>query len=829
MMKLPLAYLVASAGLTLAVGDHLLPTETFKGNGDKLLTFNDTVPSAKFSPRLTSVDWVSTKQDGQHISRNGDGALVLENVATQQIETFVDAANVPQGFREYWIKPDLTKILWAVNATKQYRHSYFADYMILDRESGNLEPLVADQAGDIQYAAWSPVDDTIAFVRGNNIYIWKGGEVTQITSDGGENTFNGVPDWVYEEEMFGSRYTLWFSPDGRSIAFLRFDETGVPTYTVQYYKSPLPEAPSYPTDLDIRYPKVGETNPTVTVHLIDVESLSESTIPIDAFPPDDLVIGEVAWVTDTNEHVLVRAFNRVQDQDKHVLINVEAGSVSIVRERDGTDGWLDNTLAVTYIGSLESNGTSASRMNATSGTLQSNSRMVNNTNNTMDTGDKFYLDLSDETGYTHIYMFPVEGGEPIALTEGEWEVREILKVDQERKLVYYTSTEGHSTESHLYSVSYITQEKEPLVDDSKPAMWSSSFSSEGGYYILSYLGPGIPFQELYSVNSTEPIRLLTDNRDLRNQLNEYNLPRLTYKELKHPEGFTLNVMERLPVNFDPSKQYPAIFNPYGGPGSQMVTKAWQRLSWPAYISSDPELEYIVYTVDNRGTGYKGRAFRSAVTSQLGKLEAEDQIWAAEQLSQESFVDNDRITMWGWSFGGYLTAKVVEKDSGVFSLGMITAPVSDWRFYDTLYTERYMKTPALNPGGYNESAVHDATGFKNIANGVLIQHGTGDDNVHFQNAAVMLDLLMGAGVSPEKLRAQWFTDSDHSIRYNGATTFLYKQLTDAIFEEKEREIGGDAGNGAKKHQWSRRDLETRGTLGRGVSRRRLVGRRAESCA
>ncbi len=779
-MKVSIALLLAASSLAWAV-EPTLPTKTFKGSGDRLLTFNDTVPGARLSPRLTSTAWVATDEDGQFITLSAEGALVFQSVATQQMETFVPASSVPQDYRDYWIKPDLTKVLWAVNATKQYRHSYFADYVILDRESGATEPLVADQAGDIQYATWSPVDDAIAFVRGNNVFVRKGSEVTQITSDGGENTFNGVPDWVYEEEIFGTNYALWFSPDGQSIAFLRFDETGVPTYTVQYYKSPLPEAPEYPIDLDIRYPKVGETNPTVTFHLIDVNSLSERSVPIDAFPADDLIIGEVAWVTDTNDRAIVRAFNRVQDMSKHVLVDTEAGSSSVVRERDGSDGWLVNNMAITYIGSLESNGTTSNRTSL---------------NSTTDMGDKYYLDLSDESGWRHIYMFPVEGSEPVALTEGEWEVREILKVDQERKLVYYTSTEGHSTESHLYSVSYLTQEKEAIVDDSEEAYWTATFSSEGGYYILTYLGPGIPFQELYSVNSTQPIRTMADNAALRDQLEEYNLPEVSYKELEHPEGFTLNVMERLPANFDPSKKYPAIFNPYGGPSSQMVSKSWQRLGWTSYIASDPELEYIVYVVDNRGTGYKGRAFRSAVTGQLGKLEAEDQVWAAEQLSQQSYVDSDRIAMWGWSFGGYLTAKAVEQDSGVFSLGLITAPVSDWRFYDSMYTERYMKTPAMNQDGYKESAVHDAEGFKNIANGVLIQHGTGDDNVHFQNAAVMLDTLMGAGVSPEKLRAQWFTDSDHSIRYNGATTFLYKQLTAAIYEEKER---GER----EVHQWSKR--------------------------
>ncbi len=792
-------------GACLAAAQSLPPRQPHQptGNGDELLTYNASTSGRAFRPSTVFVDWVSTKEDGQHIYANEQGALVLENLVTEQVETFVDAGQVPEGYQEYWIKPDLTKVLWAVNYTKQYRHSYFADYLILDRESGNVEPLVADQQGDIQYAAWSPTDDTIAFVRGNNLFIRKNGQVTQITTDGGPDTFNGVPDWVYEEEIFGDRYALWFSPDGASLAYLRFDETGVPTYTVPYYKKPLPSAPPYPIELDLRYPKVGETNPTVSFHLVDVESLTDSAVDTDAFPKEELIIGEVKWVTDEHEHVIFRAFNRVQDQEKLVLVNVQAGSSSVVRERDGTDGWLDNLMAITYASNAASNSTAGnstrSYSNGTSG---------------------YYFDLSDESGYTHIYMHPVKGGEAVALTSGEWEVTEILKVDTERKLIHYASTEHHSTERHLYSVSYDTGEKTALVDDTVPAYWSASFSSGGGYYVLWYRGPDVPYQELYSLNSSTPIRVLSSNQAVWDRIQGYNLPEITYKELQHPDGFTLNVMQRLPANFSPDKKYPVLFDPYGGPGSQQVSKAFQPISWRTYIGSDPELEYIVYTVDNRGTGYKGRAFRAAVTKQLGSLEADDQIWAARELAKEPFVDAGKMGMWGWSYGGYLTAKVIEQDTGVFSLGVITAPVSDWRFYDSMYTERYMKTPATNAAGYDASAVVKAAGFSKIAGGFLIQHGTGDDNVHFQNAAVLVDTLVGAGVSPEKMEVQWFTDSDHSINHNGATTFLYKQLTMKLFEEKQRD--GEA----ERHQWSRKDLEGKARAKRaarsgGVSGRQTI--------
>ncbi|KAI1410414.1 dipeptidyl peptidase IV N-terminal region-domain-containing protein [Hypoxylon sp. FL1857] len=740
------------------------------GNGAKILAWNETMVSNQFGARSTSVSWLSGGEDGQYIYAGDDGALILENFVTGESSTFVAADLIPKGVVDYWIRPDLAKVLFATNYTKQYRHSYFADYSVLDVTSGELAPLVEDQAGDIQYAEFAPAGDVIAFVRGNNLFLNKNGTISQITDNGSPDLFNGVPDWVYEEEILGDRSALWFSPDGKVLAYVSFNETGVETFTVQYFMDNQEIAPVYPRLLELRYPKVGTTNPTVSLTLLRLDTEEKLPVPIDAFSADDLVIGEVAWVTSEHKSVIYRAFNRVQDTSKHVRVDVgDAITTEVVRERDGTDGWLDNDLGIQFVGPV--NGSS---------------------------GD-YYVDVSDESGWQHIYLYAVDGSSVTALTQGEWEVASVLKVDAERELVYYTSTQADSTERHVYSVSYSTLESKALVDDAVPAVWSASFSSAGGYYILSYAGPDVPYQELYAINDTAtPLRTITSNEDLWNKLQDYNLPNITYFTLDHPDGYSLNVLERLPPNFDPGKKYPVLFTPYGGPGSQEVSKSFQSIGWNAYISSDPELEFIQYTVDNRGTGFKGRAFRARVASNLGEFEAADQIWAAQELaSRNSFIDAEKVGIFGWSYGGYLSAKVVEADSGVFTLGLIVAPVSDWRFYDSMYTERYMKTSQMNPDGYNKSAVRNPEGFKNIAGGFAIQHGLGDDNVHYQNTAALLDLLVGAGVPPAKMQWRVYTDSDHGISYHGASTYLYKFLTDLLYREKIRSSGGLV------HQWTRR--------------------------
>ncbi|KAK5084569.1 Dipeptidyl peptidase 4 [Lithohypha guttulata] len=758
-------------GSAIAQTETRLPRQPL-GGGVQRLTFNNTVSSPRFRPQSTSISWISSDEDGVGVVLDNDGNLSLENFVTGNATVLVPAEQVPSDYWEYWIRSDLQKVLWATNYTKQYRYSYFANYEILDIATGELTPIVEDQAGDIQYAEFAPTGDVIAFVRDNNLYLHNNSEVTQITFNGSPDFFNGVPDWVYEEEIFGNRYALWWSPDATSIAYLSFNETGVGTFTIPYYMDNMQYAPPYPRELDLRYPKVGSTNPTVQFHFLEVESLANITVPIIAFEANNTVVGEVKWLTENSTTVMYRAYNRQQDQERHVVIDVASGESTVTRERDGTDGWLDNLLAVTYIGDV----------NAT----------------------EWYLDESDASGWNHLYLFSYDGAQNISLTSGDWEVRSIASVDTTNQLVYYTSTQQHSLSSHLYSVSYPEGIVTPLVDDTQPGYYSASFSADNEYYLLSYLGPDVPYQELYSTNSSTPLRTVTNNSALYQRLQNYTLPNITYFELPI-EGteYTMNVMQRLPPNFDPSRKYPVLFTPYGGPGAQEASYRFQPLDFNAYIASDPELEYITYTVDGRGTGYKGRAFRAEVTAQLGLLEAQDQISAARQLvDMFDYIDADHVGIWGWSFGGYLAGKVVEADSGhLFSLGLSTAPVSDWRFYDTLYTERYMKILSENEAGYNQTAIRNTTNFNSIPGKFAIMHGTGDDNVHYQNTAALVDLLVGEAVSPAKWQMVAFTDSDHSIAYNGASQWIYRYLSKQLYEEKNRNVTV----APLVHQWKRRGV------------------------
>lgn len=531
-------------------------------------------------------------------------------------------------------------------------------------------------------------------------------------------------------------------------------------------------APPYPEFLDLRYPKVGEKNPTVSIHLLSLSNLAAgpSKINFKSFAEDDLIIGEVAWVTDAHSKLIFRAFNRVQDQEKLLVVDTATLAASVVRERDARPGWIENNMAIQYV------------------------------------GNSSYLDLSDESGWQHIYLHTLNGSSPIALTKGDWEVTGILNIDTTAKKIVYQSTEHHSTERHLYSVSFDGTGKKAIVDDKVAGYWTASFSSGSGYYILSYNGPELPYQKLYGSNSSViPIKTLNDNAKLATTLSAYTLPNVTWTTIDHPDGYAFNVMERLPPNFDPSKKYPVVFDPYGGPGSQQTGKTFRQVDFRAYLASDPELEYVILTVDNRGSGYKGRDFRIPVSQQLGKLEAIDQVYAAKEWAKKSYIDAEHVAIMGWSYGGYLAAKVVETDSDAFSFAVITAPVSDWRFYDSMYTERYMKNLTTSDstngtGNYLETSVHNSAGFKNIRGGFIIQHGTGDDNVHFQHSAVLVDTLTKGGVGPTKMNVQFFTDSDHNIRYHGANTLVYKQMARYLWLEKNR----NPEQSKLVHQFTRRD-------------------------
>lgn len=609
--------------------------------------------------------------------------------------------------------------------------------------------------------------------------------------------FNGVPDWVYEEEILETNFALWFNEAGDRLAYLSINETDVQTFRVPYYmdgNNPKASvARPYPRELKIRYPKVGSINPTVKLSLLNVnwgqsgpKSLLIDVNTVTYFEPNDCIVGEVAWLGD---RLAARTFNRVQDASKLVLYDTRDNSTKMIKSQEGGDGWIDNTKTMKYVGVI----------------AQYDPLDVWGQNGCC---EEYFLDKTDLTNWDHYYLFPTMFAQNDALpvTSGDFDTREILHIDKEAKVIFFTSSEHHATESHLYMVSYRTFERTQITDTSKSGFYSASFTPGSKYIVLNYQGPNVPYQELYAMGDFKnPIRTITSNKDLQEKLKEYKLPIIRYADLKHPAGWNISVMLRYPANFNPDKKYPLLLIPYGGPGSQEVTKKMQSFDFKAYVASDPDLEYFTYTVDNRGTGSRGRLFRTQVAHHLGQMEAEDQIWAATQLArQNKFIDRSKIAIWGWSYGGYLSAKVVETDSGVFSLGLITAPVSDWRLYDSMFTERFMGLPLTNDANYTTTSVRKVAGFKNIAGGVLLQHGTGDDNVHFQNSAALVDTLIGGGVSPDKLQVQYFTDSDHDIGYNGGNRFLYRQLAKRLWEEKVRVVGNET---RPSHQWQRRMVDS----------------------
>jgi dipeptidyl-peptidase 4 len=681
-------------------------------------------------------------------------------------------SQLPRRQQGFITNSDLSKLM-SINATmKGYRYSKFSNYWVLDAKTKETQPLHPQQKSNIAYAKWSPTDpNVIAFVMENNIYLWKNGTVIQVTENGSPTLYHGVPDWVYEEEVLESNSALWFSPDGEYIAFLTFDDEKVPVYTVPYYMRSPAKALPYSRQKHIRYPKPGYPNPLVSASLFKVsEPTKFIDIPItNTFPIDDLVVGEVAWLTDTHEHIMIRCFNRIQNHDKHLLYWVATGEAKILRSRNADDGWLDNTKSLKYVG-----------------------KAGNSTSN-----DTFYVDLSDKDGWNHLYIYDVTGSFPKQLTFGQWEVRQIDKIDRKTNQVYYSSTEHHPTESHPYSVSLVTGERKPLVKAKEAAHWEASYSQDGSYVVLNYMGPEVPYQELYSTNATSgpPIRVLENNAGLTARLAEYALPKIKYMDLAHPTGVKLSAMLRFPPNFSPEKRYPVLLTPYGGPGSQQVRKTFATPDWNAYVTSDSDLEYVTFTVDNRGTGFRGRSFRNFYYKGMGTVDAEDQIWAAEDLAKKNpWVDKAHIGIWGWSNGGYIAAKVVEKNSDIISFAIATAPTSDCALYDSIYAERFMGMKTQNEAAWERAAIRNATGFRNIPGGLLIQHGTGDDNVHIAHTYTMVDMLMGAGVGPDKLQVQPFTDSDHNIQYNKDSAFMYRQLTKKLFDEKNRKPPG------KVYEW-----------------------------
>ncbi|PGH17211.1 hypothetical protein AJ80_04920 [Polytolypa hystricis UAMH7299] len=660
---------------------------------------------------------------------------------------------------EVWPSPGLKTVLVVSDKEKNWRHSFTGIYWLFDVETQTGQPLDPDAAGErIQLASWSPQSDAVVFTRGNNMFIRElsSKKVRAITRDGGVDLFYGVPDWVYEEEVYSGNSVTWWSEDGKYVAFLRTNESMVPEFPVQYFvsrpsgKQPLEGEENYPDVVDIKYPKAGAPNPVVNILFYDVEKREVFSVDIkEDFPDDDRLIIEVIWAAAGK--VLVRETNRESDVVTIVLVDARARTGKVVRSEDIAaldGGWVEPSQSTRFIPADPDNGRA----------------------------EDGYIDTVIHNDREHLgYFTPLDNPKPVMLTSSpDWDVDDAPSaVDLKRGLVYFVAATNSPGERHVFSVKFDGTDLTPVTNTSESAYYDISFSHGAGYALLNYQGPHIPWQKVISTpaNDNHYEDTIEKNEALEHKIKQYALPTLIYQNVTI-DGFTLPVVERRPPNFDPNRKYPVLFYLYGGPKSQTVSQQF-RIDFQTYVAST--LGYIVVTVDGRGTGFIGRKARTIIRDNIGHYEARDQIETAKIWAKKGYVAADRMAIWGWSYGGFMTLKTLEQNAGrTFRYGMAVAPVTDWQFYDSIYTERYMHTPQNNPGGYENSTISNMTALQSNVR-FLFMHGSADDNVHMQNSLTLLDKLDLAGVDNYDVHV--FPDSDHSIYFHNARLMVYGRLAD----------------------------------------------------
>ncbi|XP_031414729.1 dipeptidyl peptidase 4 [Clupea harengus] len=717
-------WILGILGLVVVVVLIAVPTAIFlneeKTEAQRTFTLADNFNSS-IRARSYNLRWIS---DQEYVHRGRDGVVYKHSAATSDNEgvVFLEKTKFDQveAF-DYLISGDNNYVAFMSNFSKLWRHSYTASYTLYDLSSkGFLDTVLPD---DIQYLAWAPAGSAMAYVWKNNVYVKASptGAVMQVTTNGKDNLIlNGIPDWVYEEEMFSTNHALWWSPGGKHVAYAEFNDTDVPIMEYSWYGKG-----QYPQTVMVPYPKPGAENPTVRLFVVDVNTsrVEELVVP-NSYGADDHYLSTVTWVSDSR--VAIQWQKRLQS---HVLLQVY--------ERNGTS-WVEGTKHE----QIMQNGW-VGRFSPSEPVFAAD-------------GNSFYLIESDTTGYKHINH--VTGSSKTFITKGNWEVISILKVTS--NTIFFVGNQGHPGQRNVYKIRITIGTSSPEcltcnLDPERCKYNSASISSDGSYYRMDCSGPGLPLYTLRSSSGKDSeVKVLEDNTNLDAILKEIAMPSVIHDTIKIGK-YELWYQMTLPPGFDKSKKYPVLIDVYAGPCSQKSDFRF-RLGWSTYLASTEKV--IVASFDGRGSGFQGDEIMHLIYKRLGTYEVEDQITAARQFIDLGFIDKERIAIWGWSYGGYVTSMVLGAGSGVFKCGMAVAPVSKWEYYDSIYTERYMQRPQDNQAFYDNSTVTGRA--KNFASvEYLLIHGTADDNVHFQQAAQISKALVDEQVDFE---AMWYTDEDHGL-------------------------------------------------------------------
>lgn len=681
---------------------------------------------------VESLDKLQSMDNGkQYTILNIDRSLGISTIekydykTQKKLETIVSSSASVPFFSSYEFSEDESKLLLATAIEPIFRRSTLGYFYVYDLKSKKIS---AVSSFKIQEPSLSPDGSKVAYVHNNNIFVWDiaANYTKQLTLDGVKNKIiNGITDWVYEEEFAFVRAFEWNS-DGSKLAFIRFDETKVPEFSMDVYGANL-----YQTQTKFKYPKAGEVNSKVSLHIVDLDTYDITKVDL----VDPYYIPRIKWMNDPNI-LSVQTLNRHQNRLRLYAVNARNNTVSIILE-ETDDAYVSVTDDLTFL------------------------------------ADDSFIWTSEKDGFKHIYLYNVDGKLMNQVTKGPWEVTKFYGYDQNEDLIYYQSTENGSINRDVYSVRSNGKNKRRLT--TKLGQNTADFSANFTYFINAFSNASTPPEyTLHNALNGKKVKDILNNQGLISKLEDYRINSKEFSTIAI-NGNKLNMWMIKPYDFDPTKKYPLFMTQYSGPGSQKVSNSWMDTNdyWFQMLANEG---YIVVCVDGRGTGYKGADFKKVTYKELGKYEVEDQIAAAKKLSELSYIDESRTGIWGWSYGGFMSTNCLLKGNDTFEMAIAVAPVTSWRFYDTIYTERFMRTPQENPSGYDENSPFN---YPELLKGkYLLVHGSADDNVHVQNTMRMVEALVQANK-----QFDWaiYPDKNHSIFGGNTRLHLYTKMTDFIKE------------------------------------------------
>ncbi|MGL6038555.1 MAG: alpha/beta fold hydrolase [Soonwooa sp.] len=664
--------------------------------------------------------------------KDGENYATIEKggIAKYSYKTSTKSGSIVDGnFESYTFSDDESQILLLKESEPIYRHSFLGKFDVKNLKNGKVVSL--NNGKWVQEPKFSPDGSKVAFIADNNLFYQdlNTQKITQITTDGKKNEIiNGLGDWVYEEEFSHPDYYQW-NKAGDAIVFVRFDETKVPEINIPLYNNNL-----YPKSMTYKYPKAGEENSSITAHLYQLASSKMSTLDLGSF--ENYYIPQI-FQTKANNEIIIATSNRHQNKVDLLKINTQNASVQkLFSETD--KAWIEtDKLTMEFL------------------------------------DDNSFLWASERDGYRHLYWYDSNGKLKKQVSKGDWEITDYYGYNPKSKEVFIQTTQNGSI-NKVVSKLNINSGKTEIISE-KEGTNKADFSKNFNYFINTTSTAKMPFKYVLKDANGKNVKELQNNDEQLDKLKKDNFLAKEFLTIPNAVGDQMNAWMIKPKDFNPNKKYPVFMFQYSGPGSQQVSNSWDGGNgiWFEMLA---QKGYLIVCVDGRGTGYKGTAYKKSTYKQLGKYEIEDQITAAKWLGNQSYVDKSRIGIFGWSFGGYMASLALTKGADVFKMGIAVAPVTNWRYYDSIYTERFLQTPQENKDGYD---LNSPTTYAKLLKGkFLMIHGTADDNVHFQNAMEFSEALIQ---NKKQFDFMAYPDKNHGI-YGGKTRpQLYEKMTNYILE------------------------------------------------